>query len=84
MLFNLHGSKNGRIPILSVTGTNGKTTTTRLLAHIIKQTGKVVGYTTTDGTYIGEYLAETGDNTGPQSAHLILSDPGTNWWFDMQ
>ncbi|MDT9341493.1 cyanophycin synthetase [Trichodesmium erythraeum 21-75] len=69
------GSKNGRIPILSVTGTNGKTTTTRLLAHIIKQTGKVVGYTTTDGTYIGEYLAETGDNTGPQSAHLILSDP---------
>ncbi|MCL2932850.1 MAG: cyanophycin synthetase [Trichodesmium sp. MAG_R03] len=69
------GSKNGRIPILTVTGTNGKTTTTRLLAHIMKQTGKVVGYTTTDGTYIGEYLAEAGDNTGPQSAHLILSDP---------
>ena len=69
------GSKNGRIPILTVTGTNGKTTTTRLLAHIMKQTGKVVGYTTTDGTCIGEYLAETGDNTGPQSAHLILSDP---------
>ncbi len=69
------GSKNGRIPIFSVTGTNGKTTTTRLLAHIMKQTGKVVGYTTTDGTYIGEYLAESGDNTGPQSAQLILSDP---------
>ncbi|MGB3513314.1 MAG: cyanophycin synthetase [Microcoleaceae cyanobacterium] len=69
------GSKNGRIPIFSLTGTNGKTTTTRLLAHIMKQTGQVVGYTTTDGTYIGEYLAETGDNTGPQSAHLILSDP---------
>ncbi|MGL5081385.1 MAG: cyanophycin synthetase [Microcoleaceae cyanobacterium] len=64
-----------RIPILAITGTNGKTTTTRLLAHIIKQTGKVVGYTTTDGTYIGDYLAEPGDNTGPQSAHLILSDP---------
>ncbi|WP_026100046.1 cyanophycin synthetase [Fortiea contorta] len=63
------------IPILSVTGTNGKTTTTRLLAHIYKETGKVVGYTTTDGTYIGEYLVEAGDNTGPQSAQLILQDP---------
>ncbi|MDH6098549.1 cyanophycin synthetase [Anabaenopsis sp. FSS-46] len=67
--------QSGRIPILSVTGTNGKTTTTRLLAHIYKQTGKVVGYTTTDGTYIGEYLVESGDNTGPQSAHVILEDP---------
>jgi cyanophycin synthetase len=67
--------QSSRIPILSVTGTNGKTTTTRLLAHIYKQTGKVVGYTTTDGTYIGEFLVESGDNTGPQSAHLILEDP---------
>ncbi len=67
--------QSGRIPILSVTGTNGKTTTTRLLAHIYKQTGKVIGYTTTDGTYIGEYLVESGDNTGPQSAHVILEDP---------
>ncbi|NJK37864.1 MAG: cyanophycin synthetase [Oscillatoriales cyanobacterium RM2_1_1] len=64
-----------RIPIMAITGTNGKTTTTRLLAHIMKQTGQMVGYTTTDGTYIGDYLAEPGDNTGPQSAHLILSDP---------
>lgn len=68
-------SQNGRIPILAITGTNGKTTTTRLLAHIVKQTGQIVGYTTTDGTYIGDYLAEAGDNTGPQSAHLILCDP---------
>ncbi|MDB9378783.1 cyanophycin synthetase, partial [Nodularia sphaerocarpa] len=67
--------QSGLIPILSITGTNGKTTTTRLLAHIYKQTGKVVGYTTTDGTYIGEYLVESGDNTGPQSAHVILEDP---------
>ncbi|MEA5582519.1 cyanophycin synthetase [Nodularia harveyana UHCC-0300] len=67
--------QSGTIPILSVTGTNGKTTTTRLLAHIYKQTDKVVGYTTTDGTYIGEYLVESGDNTGPQSAHVILEDP---------
>ncbi|AFY44556.1 cyanophycin synthetase [Nostoc sp. PCC 7107] len=67
--------QSSRIPLLSITGTNGKTTTTRLLAHIYKQTGKVVGYTTTDGTYIGDYLVEAGDNTGPQSAHLILQDP---------
>lgn len=64
-----------RIPIIALTGTNGKTTTTRLIAHIFRQTGQVVGYTTTDGTYIGNYLAEPGDNTGPQSAQLILQDP---------
>jgi cyanophycin synthetase len=67
--------QSSTIPILSVTGTNGKTTTTRLLAHIYKHTGKVVGYTTTDGTYIGDYLVEAGDNTGPQSAQVILQDP---------
>lgn len=64
-----------RIPILAVTGTNGKTTTTRLLAHIYKQTGLTIGYTTTDGTYIGDYLVEKGDNTGPQSAQMLLHDP---------
>ncbi|ACK65037.1 cyanophycin synthetase [Rippkaea orientalis PCC 8801] len=64
-----------RIPILAVTGTNGKTTTTRLTAHIYRQTGKVVGYTTTDGIYLGEYLVEKGDNTGPFSANVILKDP---------
>lgn len=64
-----------RIPILAVTGTNGKTTTTRLLAHIYKQTGHVVGYTTTDGIYIGDHLVEQGDTTGPQSAQVILKDP---------
>lgn len=64
-----------RIPIIAITGTNGKTTTTRLIAHIFKHTQQVVGYTTTDGTYIGDYLVEPGDNTGPQSAQLILQDP---------
>ncbi|MGB2924987.1 MAG: cyanophycin synthetase [Limnothrix sp.] len=64
-----------RIPIIALTGTNGKTTTTRLTAHIYRQTGKVVGYTSTDGVYIGEYLAQGGDNTGPQSAAMILRDP---------
>jgi cyanophycin synthetase len=64
-----------RVPIVAITGTNGKTTTTRLIAHIFRQTQKIVGYTTTDGTYIGDYLVEPGDNTGPQSAQLILQDP---------
>ncbi len=66
---------NPRIPIIAVTGTNGKTTTTRLIAHILKQTQRTVGYTTTDGTYVNDYLVEAGDNTGPQSAQLILQDP---------
>ncbi|NEO26041.1 MAG: cyanophycin synthetase [Kamptonema sp. SIO4C4] len=64
-----------RIPIVALTGTNGKTTTTRLTAHIFRQTGKVVGYTTTDGIFIGNYLVEKGDTTGPQSAQVILKDP---------
>lgn len=64
-----------RVPIIALTGTNGKTTTTRLTAHIFRQTGQMVGYTTTDGTYIGEFLVEPGDNTGPQSSQLILQDP---------
>ncbi len=64
-----------RIPIVAVTGTNGKTTTTRLIAHIYRQTGKTVGFTTTDAIYINEFLVEKGDNTGPQSAGVILRDP---------
>jgi len=64
-----------RVPIIAVTGTNGKTTTTRLIAHIFKQTQQVVGYTTTDGIYIQDYLVEKGDTTGPQSAQVILQDP---------
>ncbi len=64
-----------RIPIVAITGTNGKTTTTRLIAHIFKQTRKVVGYTTTDGIYIGDWLVEKGDTTGPFSAQTILRDP---------
>ena len=64
-----------RIPIFSITGTNGKTTTTRLLAHILKNSGRTVGFTTTDGTYIGNQCIVQGDNTGPVSAHLVLKDP---------
>ncbi len=67
--------KSGRIPIIALTGTNGKTTTTRLIAHIYRQTGQVVGYTTTDGIYIDDHVVEKGDTTGPQSAQVILKDP---------
>ncbi len=63
------------IPIVAITGTNGKTTTTRLIAHILKNSGKTVGFTTTDGTYIGNQQIVEGDNTGPVSAQLVLKDP---------
>ncbi|MGC1216440.1 MAG: cyanophycin synthetase [Phormidesmis sp.] len=64
-----------RIPIVAITGTNGKTTTTRLTAHIFRQVYNTVGFTTTDGIYIGNNLVEKGDTTGPQSARMILEDP---------
>ena len=64
-----------RVPIIAVTGTNGKTTTTRLIAHIVKNSGLNVGFTTTEGIYIGNSLIQPGDNTGPVSAQLVLKDP---------
>lgn len=67
--------KPSRIPIISVTGTNGKTTTTRLLAHIVKNNGFRVGFTTSDGIYIQNHMLEKGDTTGPISAEYILKDP---------
>lgn len=67
--------KTCRIPIIAVTGTNGKTTTTRLLAHIVKNNGYKVGFTTSDGIYIQNHMMEKGDTTGPQSAEYILRDP---------
>lgn len=69
----------GRIPIIAVTGTNGKTTTTRLLAHIAKMNGHRVGYTTSDGVYIQNRLLMTGDCTGPASAEFVLKDPTVNF-----
>lgn len=66
---------SGRIPVLAVTGTNGKTTTTRLLAHLYKQTGRCVGFTTTEGIYIDSQCIETGDCTGPVSSRKVLCDP---------
>jgi cyanophycin synthetase len=66
---------DGRIPIIAVTGTNGKTTTTRLTAHICKTAGRKVGYTTSDGVYIQNQLMMKGDCTGPLSAQFVLRDP---------
>jgi cyanophycin synthetase len=65
----------GRIPIIAITGTNGKTTTTRLTAHIAKSAGKKVGYTTSDGVYIQNQLMMKGDCTGPISSTFVLKDP---------
>lgn len=66
---------SARIPIISITGTNGKTTTTRLVAYVIAQWGKCVGLTTTGGTYVGNECLLKGDNTGPISAQAVLRDP---------
>lgn len=64
-----------RIPVIAITGTNGKTTTTRLTAHIAKTAGHKVGYTTTDGIYIQDHAIHFGDCTGSQSAATVLTDP---------
>lgn len=68
-----------RIPIITITGTNGKTTTARLCAHIARQAGKCVGLTTSDGVYIRNQLVQKGDTTGPASAAVVLRDPSVNF-----
>lgn len=73
MLYPL--GKPSRIPIIAVTGTNGKTTTTRLIAHIVKNNGYKVGFTTSDGIYVQNHMLEKGDTTGPMSTEFILKDP---------
>ena len=64
-----------RIPIAAITGTNGKTTTTRMVAHILKLSGHKVGMATTDGVYIDGVRTVRGDMTGPWSSQLVLRDP---------
>jgi len=64
-----------RVPIAAVTGTNGKTTTARMLSHIAKMAGFTPGLTTTDGVYIDGQRTVEGDMTGPVSARMVLSDP---------
>lgn len=66
---------HGRLPIIAITGTNGKTTTSRLTAHIVQSSGYKVGFTTSDGVYIQNQLMMTGDCTGPVSAQFVLKDP---------
>ena len=64
-----------RIPIISVTGTNGKTTTVRMIAHVLGQAGLRVGLATTDGVYCGGRLVYAADASGPLSAQMVLDDP---------
>lgn len=64
-----------RIPMAAITGTNGKTTTTRMVGHILKLSGSTVGMATSDGVYIDGELTVRGDMTGPWASHLVLRDP---------
>jgi cyanophycin synthetase len=66
---------DGRIPVVAVSGTNGKTTTTRLIAHIFRTTGKRAGMTCTDGIYLNDRRIDTGDCSGPKSARAVLLNP---------
>lgn len=68
-----------RIPIAAITGTNGKTTTSRMLAHIMKTSGNIVGMTSTDGVYVDGKLSVKGDMTGPTSAQIVLRDPSVDF-----
>jgi cyanophycin synthetase len=67
--------QDGRIPIVAVTGTNGKTTTVRLISHLLTQNGMCVGMTNTDGVYVDGNCIDTGDCSGPKSARSVLLHP---------
>lgn len=68
-------SDNGRIPVIAVTGTNGKTTTTRIIAHLLTTGGQRVGMTNTDGVYVDGRQTDSGDCSGPRSARNVLMHP---------
>jgi cyanophycin synthetase len=70
---------NSRIPVAAITGTNGKTTTSRMLASIMKSAGYTTGMTSTDGVYIDGHLTVKGDMTGPTSAQIVLRDPSVDF-----
>lgn len=70
-----HKSEDGRIPVVAVTGTNGKTTTTRLIAHLFATCGLRVGMTNTDGVYVDGRQIDSGDCSGPKSARNVLMHP---------
>ncbi|MDE2406450.1 MAG: cyanophycin synthetase [Xanthomonadaceae bacterium] len=67
--------ENGRIPVVAVTGTNGKTTTVRLIAHLLRTRGLTVGMTNTDGVYVNSQQVDSGDCSGPRSARNVLMNP---------
>ncbi len=67
--------ENGRIPVVAIAGTNGKTTTTRLIAHLLADTGLRVGMTNSDGVYVNGRCIDTGDCSGPRSARNVLMHP---------
>jgi len=68
-------NEDGRIPVVAVTGTNGKTTVTRLIAHLFASTGLRVGMTNTDGVYVNGRQTDSGDCSGPRSARNVLLHP---------
>jgi cyanophycin synthetase len=65
-----------QIPVVAITGTNGKTTTARMIGHIARQAGRLVGWSSTDGVYIDGQLVEAGDFSGPSGAGRVLRHPG--------
>jgi cyanophycin synthetase len=65
-----------RVPVVAVTGTNGKTTTSRMIAHIARTSGRLVGWSNTDGIYVDGELLEAGDYSGPSGAGRVLAHPG--------
>lgn len=71
--------ENGRIPVVAVTGNNGKTTTVRLVAHLAAGTGKRVGMTNSDGVYVAGNRIDTGDCSGPRSARSVLMHPDVDF-----
>jgi cyanophycin synthetase len=73
MLF-ARGSR-ARVPIIAITGTNGKSTTGRMVKHVVRYTGCTVGLTSTSGVYVNDVLISEGDATGPRSARIVLRDP---------
>lgn len=69
--------QDGRIPVVAVTGTNGKTTVTRLIAHLFAASGLKVGMTNTDGVWVDGHQIDSGDCSGPKSARNVLAHPDT-------
>ncbi|MFZ2739667.1 MAG: cyanophycin synthetase [Burkholderiaceae bacterium] len=75
IISSMFGEQDGRIPIVAVTGTNGKTTTVRLISHLLSHSGLRVGMTNTDGVYVAGQCIDTGDCSGPRSARNVLLHP---------